>query len=49
MQIRKLSFTGSVPTGKKIQIAGAQSNLKRVTLELGKHYTQKTQISGMAN
>ncbi|KAK5499816.1 hypothetical protein LTR55_000639 [Exophiala xenobiotica] len=35
MCIRKISFTGSVPTGKKIQIAAAQSNLKRVTLELG--------------
>jgi acyl-CoA reductase-like NAD-dependent aldehyde dehydrogenase len=35
MRIRKVSFTGSIPTGKKIQIAAAQSNLKRVTLELG--------------
>jgi aldehyde dehydrogenase (NAD+)/retinal dehydrogenase len=35
MRIRKISFTGSVQTGKKIQIAAAQSNLKRVTLELG--------------
>lgn len=35
MRIRKISFTGSVPTGKKIQVAAAQSNLKRVTLELG--------------
>ncbi|OQE25164.1 hypothetical protein PENSTE_c006G05868, partial [Penicillium steckii] len=35
MRIRKISFTGSIPTGKKIQIAAAQSNLKRVTLELG--------------
>jgi aldehyde dehydrogenase (NAD+)/retinal dehydrogenase len=31
----QISFTGSVATGKKIQIAAAQSNLKRVTLELG--------------
>ncbi|KAK6378812.1 hypothetical protein LTS17_006515 [Exophiala oligosperma] len=31
----KVSFTGSVATGKKIQIAAAESNLKRVTLELG--------------
>ncbi|KAL6821652.1 aldehyde dehydrogenase [Trichoderma sp. SZMC 28015] len=31
----RISFTGSVATGKKIQIAAAQSNLKRVTLELG--------------
>lgn len=35
MGIRKISFTGSVATGKKIQVAAAQSNLKRVTLELG--------------
>lgn len=35
MRIRKLSFTGSVPTGKAIQVAAAKSNLKRVTLELG--------------
>ena len=35
MDIDRLSFTGSVETGKKIQIAATQSNLKRVTLELG--------------
>jgi len=35
MQIRKISFTGSAFTGRKIQVAAAQSNLKRVTLELG--------------
>ncbi|OAL37358.1 hypothetical protein AYO20_03207 [Fonsecaea nubica] len=35
MRVRKVSFTGSVPTGKKIQILAAESNLKRVTLELG--------------
>jgi aldehyde dehydrogenase (NAD+)/retinal dehydrogenase len=35
MRIRKVSFTGSVATGKRIQVAAAQSNLKRVTLELG--------------
>ncbi|CAG8015586.1 unnamed protein product [Penicillium olsonii] len=34
-QTQKISFTGSVATGKKIQVAAAQSNLKRVTLELG--------------
>ncbi|KAH8707125.1 aldehyde dehydrogenase [Phaeosphaeriaceae sp. PMI808] len=33
--IRKISFTGSTLTGRKIQIAAANSNLKRVTLELG--------------
>lgn len=35
MKIRKVSFTGSIPTGKRIQEAAAKSNLKRVTLELG--------------
>lgn len=35
MKIRKISFTGSTATGRKIQIAAAQSNFKRVTLELG--------------
>lgn len=35
MRIRKISFTGSVATGKKVQEAAARSNLKRVTLELG--------------
>ncbi|KAM0187503.1 hypothetical protein ACHAPI_011138 [Fusarium lateritium] len=35
MKIRKISFTGSIGTGRKIQQAAAQSNLKRVTLELG--------------
>ncbi|OQE13272.1 hypothetical protein PENFLA_c051G04395 [Penicillium flavigenum] len=35
MRIRKVSFTGSIPTGKKIQQMAAESNLKRLTLELG--------------
>src|SRR4051812_49092314 len=35
MRVRKVSFTGSVATGKKIQEMAAKSNLKRVTLELG--------------
>ncbi|KAJ4149020.1 hypothetical protein NW754_000456 [Fusarium falciforme] len=35
MRIRKVSFTGSTLTGKKIQEMAARSNLKRVTLELG--------------
>lgn len=35
MRVAKISFTGSVATGKKIQEAAARSNLKRVTLELG--------------
>ena len=34
-KIRKISFTGSIATGRKIQVAAAQSNLKSVTLELG--------------
>lgn len=33
-EVRKISFTGSVPVGKKI-MAAAASDLKRVTLELG--------------
>lgn len=33
--IAKISFTGSLATGRKIQAAAAASNLKRVTLELG--------------
>jgi acyl-CoA reductase-like NAD-dependent aldehyde dehydrogenase len=32
--VRKISFTGSVPTGKKI-MASAAPDLKRITLELG--------------
>lgn len=35
MRIRKVSFTGSTATGKKILELAAKSNLKRVTLELG--------------
>lgn len=35
MGIRKISFTGSISTGKKVQIAAARSNLKGVTTELG--------------
>lgn len=35
MRIRKISFTGSIATGKKVQEMAAKSNLKRVTLELG--------------
>lgn len=35
MRIRKVAFTGSVSTGKKIMAAAAASNLKNVTLELG--------------
>ena len=33
--IRKVAFTGSVPTGKLIMESAAKSNLKKVTLELG--------------
>ncbi|KAI0467599.1 aldehyde dehydrogenase [Xylaria cf. heliscus] len=35
MKIRKISFTGSIPVGKRVQITAAESNLKSVTLELG--------------
>lgn len=35
MKIRKVSFTGSVLTGKKVQEMAIRSNMKRVTLELG--------------
>ncbi|EMT72645.1 Retinal dehydrogenase 1 [Fusarium odoratissimum] len=35
MRVAKVSFTGSIPTGKIVQVLAAQSNLKRVTLELG--------------
>jgi aldehyde dehydrogenase (NAD+) len=35
MKVKKISFTGSVPVGKKILAAAAASNLKRVSLELG--------------
>ncbi|XP_014557232.1 hypothetical protein COCVIDRAFT_37363 [Bipolaris victoriae FI3] len=35
MDINKLSFTGSLDTGKKIQELAAKSNMKRVVLELG--------------
>lgn len=35
MRVRKVSFTGSVNTGRKIQEMASKSNLKRVSLELG--------------
>ncbi|KAI1270911.1 aldehyde dehydrogenase [Xylaria sp. FL0933] len=35
MKVRKISFTGSTATGRRIQEMAAKSNLKRVTLELG--------------
>ncbi|PLB50099.1 aldehyde dehydrogenase [Aspergillus steynii IBT 23096] len=35
MKVAKVSFTGSIPTGKTVQILAAKSNLKRCTLELG--------------
>jgi len=35
MEIRKVSFTGSIGAGKAIKKAAAESNLKNVTLELG--------------
>ncbi|WP_434352629.1 betaine-aldehyde dehydrogenase [Psychrobacter sp. HD31] len=33
--IAKVSFTGSVPTGKKVMASSAESSLKDVTMELG--------------
>jgi aldehyde dehydrogenase (NAD+) len=35
MKVRALSFTGSTRTGRAIQIASANSNLKKVVFELG--------------
>eukprot|EP01006_Ploeotia_vitrea_P032418 TRINITY_DN64633_c0_g1_i1.p1 TRINITY_DN64633_c0_g1~~TRINITY_DN64633_c0_g1_i1.p1 ORF type:complete len:494 (-),score=76.47 TRINITY_DN64633_c0_g1_i1:412-1893(-) len=35
MDIPKIAFTGSTATGRQISILAAQSNLKKVTLELG--------------
>jgi len=35
MKVRKISFTGSVATGRKILTMAAESNLKNVSLELG--------------
>lgn len=35
MRIHKVSFTGSIPIGQRIQEAANASNMKRVTLELG--------------
>lgn len=35
MKVRKISFTGSTTTGRRIQEMAAKSNLKRITLELG--------------
>ena len=35
MDIRKVSFTGSIATGRKILKMAADSNLKNVSLELG--------------
>lgn len=34
-EIAKISFTGSVPTGKKVMATAASSSLKEVTMELG--------------
>ncbi|KAJ1035378.1 hypothetical protein NDA13_000796 [Ustilago tritici] len=35
MDIQKVAFTGSTATGKRIMKAAAESNMKKVTLELG--------------
>ncbi|BGP36179.1 hypothetical protein JCM10450v2_000077 [Rhodotorula kratochvilovae] len=35
MDVDKIAFTGSTATGRRIAVAAAESNLKKVTLELG--------------
>lgn len=35
MSIAKISFTGSIASGRSVQDAANRSNMKRVTLELG--------------
>lgn len=35
MDIDKISFTGSGPSGRKVIDAASKSNMKKVTLELG--------------
>lgn len=35
MKVAKTSFTGSIITGKAVQVMAAKSNRKRVKLELG--------------
>jgi aldehyde dehydrogenase (NAD+) len=35
VRLHQVAFTGSVPTGRRISVAAAESNLKKVTLELG--------------
>ena len=57
--IEKISFTGSVPTGKKVMAAAANSSLKEVTMELGgkspliicedAHISRAADIAMMAN
>ncbi|EFX06616.1 aldehyde dehydrogenase mitochondrial precursor [Grosmannia clavigera kw1407] len=42
MRIRKVSFTGSVATGKRIQVAAAQSNLKRLCVAASRLYVEKS-------
>jgi aldehyde dehydrogenase (NAD+) len=42
MDIRKIAFTGSTAVGRTIMVASANSNLKKVSLELGgKNYIYK--------
>jgi len=35
MDVDKVAFTGSTPVGRSVMVAAAQSNLKKVSLELG--------------
>ncbi|KAH6972844.1 aldehyde dehydrogenase mitochondrial precursor [Ilyonectria sp. MPI-CAGE-AT-0026] len=41
MRIRKISFTGSIATGRRIQEAAARSNLKRLCVAATRVYVQK--------
>ncbi|KAH6871230.1 aldehyde dehydrogenase mitochondrial precursor [Thelonectria olida] len=42
MRIRKISFTGSVGTGRKIQEAAARTNLKRLCVAASRVYVQRS-------
>jgi aldehyde dehydrogenase (NAD+) len=39
MKIRKIAFTGSTVTGRKVMQMAANSNMKKVSLELGGNST----------
>ncbi|KAF5697526.1 hypothetical protein FMUND_15383 [Fusarium mundagurra] len=48
MRVKKVSFAGSVPIGKKILAAAAASNLKRLSFKLGDKL-QYDQVKGMVD